>query len=119
MISHADSKLTTELSGKSAFVTGAASGIGRAIASGLAKHGVQVAVADLDLERAKSTAAELGARCRAVQVDVRNRASVQAAFDEVTRDAGRCDIVIASAGISTMNRAVELSDDEWNSNFDV
>lgn len=114
-----DSTLTSELSGKSAFVTGGASGIGRAIASGLTKHGAQVTIADLNLERAKSTADELGPRCRAIQVDVRIRGSVEAAFDEVTRDGGRCDIAIASAGVSTMNRAVELSDDEWNSNFDV
>jgi meso-butanediol dehydrogenase/(S,S)-butanediol dehydrogenase/diacetyl reductase len=109
----------SEFSGKSAFVTGAASGIGRAIASGLARHGAQVAIADINLERAKSTADELGARCRAIQVDVRNRASVEAAFAEVTREAGRCDIAIASAGVSTMRRAVELSDDDWDSNFDV
>ena len=119
MMRHADSKLTAELSGKSTFVTGAASGIGRAIANGLARHGARVTLADIDLERARSAAAELGPRCRAIQVDVRNRASVEAAFAEVARDAGSCDIAIASAGVSTMNRAIELSDDDWNSNFDV
>jgi meso-butanediol dehydrogenase / (S,S)-butanediol dehydrogenase / diacetyl reductase len=119
MMSDKDSSPKSEFSGKCAFVTGAASGIGRAIASGLARQGARVAIADINLERAKSTADELGARCRAIQVDVRSRASVEAAFDEATREAGRCDIAIASAGVSTMNRAVELSDDDWNSNFDV
>lgn len=109
----------SELVAKRAFITGSAHGIGRAIASALARTGVKVAIADLDGEAAKRTAHEIGAGSVAVEVDVRERASVQRAFGEALELLGGCDICIANAGVSTMARALDLTDDEWDFNFAV
>lgn len=110
----------TDLAGKRAFVTGGATGIGRAISTALAAHGVTVTIADLNSGAGKAAASGLGeGHHHAVTVDVRKRDSVQAAFDEAVALMGGCDIVCANAGVSTMNRAVDLTDEEWDFNFDV
>ncbi|MBV8797984.1 MAG: SDR family oxidoreductase [Hyphomicrobiales bacterium] len=106
-----------ELNGRRAFVTGGANGIGRAIAQALARSGVRVAIADIDGEKAERTAKEIGGG--AVAVDVRKRESVERAFGEALRLLDGCDICIANAGVSTMNRALELTDEEWDFNFAV
>lgn len=108
-----------DLRGKRAIVTGGAVGIGRAICQALSRHGVQVTIADLDLEKAKATADALGSGHHAVGIDVRQRASVEAAFEEAIGAMGGYEILCANAGVSTMNRAVDLTDEEWDFNFDV
>lgn len=112
-------RLAADLEGKRALVTGAASGIGRAIATALTRHGVRVAVADLDLAKAEGVAAALGAGALGLAIDVRRRESVEGAFTGVLDLWGGLDIVIANAGVSTMRRAVDLTDEEWDFNFDV
>ena len=109
----------SDLEGKRAVVTGAATGIGRAIAAALAAHGVRVAVADLDAEGARRAAAALGAAHIGLGIDVRKRDSVESCFAEVEARFGAYDILCANAGVSTMNRAVDLTDEEWDFNFDV
>lgn len=107
------------LKGRRAMVTGAATGIGRAIARGLAAEGVRVALADIDKAGAERAAADIGRGAIAVEVDVRRRASVEGAWSAVLDGLGGCDILIANAGVSSMRRAVELTDEEWDFNFDV
>jgi meso-butanediol dehydrogenase / (S,S)-butanediol dehydrogenase / diacetyl reductase len=108
-----------DLAGKRAIITGGASGIGLAIARHLAGLGVRVAVTDLDGDRAHSVAQELGADHLAFSTDVRLRASVEAAFRTVEERWGGYDILVGNAGVSTMNRAIDLTDDEWDFNFAV
>jgi len=115
----ADSSSYSELNGKCAFVTGGAQGIGRAIAHALARSAVKVAIADIDGEAAQRTAKEIGENAVAVEIDVRERASVARAFEEALKLLGRCDICIANAGVSTMQRALELTDSDWDFNFAV
>lgn len=121
MTSSADQgdRLAADLVGKRAVVTGAATGIGRAIAGALARHGVRVAVADIDLARAQATAAEIGEEAVAVSMDVRRRDSVMAGFAAVEEAWGGYDILAANAGVSTMRKAVDLTDEDWDFNFDV
>lgn len=109
----------TDLKGKRAFVTGGATGIGRAICASLAAHGVIVTIGDLNADAAREAAAALGEGHHAVALDVRRRESVQAAFDDAVGLMGGCDIVCANAGVSSMNRAIDLTDEEWDFNFDV
>ena len=113
------SRLAEDLAGKRAVITGGATGIGRSIASALARHGVRVAIADLNREAAAAAAGEIGQGAVAVAVDVRDRASVERAFAEAEAALGGYDILIANAGVSTMNRAVDLTDEEWDFNFAV
>ncbi|ARO14725.1 estradiol 17-beta-dehydrogenase 8 [Ketogulonicigenium robustum] len=100
-------------------MTGGAGGIGLAIAQGLAAQGVRVVIADLDLPAASAAASALGDGHHAVAIDVRQRASVQAAFDQALVLTGTVDICIANAGVSTMRAACDLTDDDWDFNMDV
>jgi NAD(P)-dependent dehydrogenase (short-subunit alcohol dehydrogenase family) len=115
----ADSSPYSELSGKRAFVTGGAQGIGRAIAAALARSGVKVAIADIDGGPARRTAQEIGAGSVAVEIDVRERASVERAFAEALKHLGGCEILVANAGVSTMSHALDLTDADWDFNFAV
>ena len=108
-----------ELSGKRAIVTGAATGSGRAIAAALARQSVRVAICDIDLVMAEKTAAEIDGEAVAVAIDVTKRPSVEAAFAKVQKLLGGYEILIANAGVSTMQHAVDLTDAEWDFNFSV
>jgi meso-butanediol dehydrogenase / (S,S)-butanediol dehydrogenase / diacetyl reductase len=108
-----------ELEGRAAIVTGGASGIGRAIAAALKDQGVTIAIADLDGDAAVRTAAELGAGAIGLAMDVAQRSSVEDGFSEVLAGLGRCDILIANAGVSSMRPALDLSDEDWDFNFRV
>jgi meso-butanediol dehydrogenase / (S,S)-butanediol dehydrogenase / diacetyl reductase len=115
----ADSSPYSELSGRRAFVTGGAHGIGRAIAAALTRSGVTVAIADIDGGAARRTAQEIGAETVAIEIDVRERASVERAFGEALKHLGGCEILIANAGVSTMSHALDLTDADWDFNFAV
>src|SRR5579871_3196409 len=80
-----------ELAGRKAIVTGAATGIGRAIAAALSRQSVQVALCDLDADAAKRAATDIGQRAVGVKIDVRSRASVEAAFRRVEDTLGGYD----------------------------
>lgn len=108
-----------DLDGKRAFVTGASGGIGYAIARALAAQGCRVALASRDGDRTRRAAESLGGDHCAVQADVRDRASLQAAFDTAARQLGGMDICIANAGASSMRRAVDLRDEDWQEMMDV
>jgi meso-butanediol dehydrogenase / (S,S)-butanediol dehydrogenase / diacetyl reductase len=106
-----------ELIGLRAIVTGGATGIGKAIAAALSRQSVKVAIADIDLAGAEAAAKEIGGL--AVAVDVRKRQSVETALADAARRMGGFDILIANAGVSTMQHALEITDEEWDYNFDV
>jgi meso-butanediol dehydrogenase/(S,S)-butanediol dehydrogenase/diacetyl reductase len=106
-----------ELAGAKAVVTGGANGIGRAIAAALARQSADVTIADIDLAAAEAAAKAIGGF--AVAIDVRKRASVQAALDEAETRMGGFDLLVGNAGVSTMQHALDLSDEEWDYNFDV
>jgi len=111
--------LAQDLRGKVAIVTGAATGIGRAISLALGAHGVRVALADIDVAAAEQTAAEVGQGALALAVDVRRRDSVEAAVSDVLARAGALDLAVANAGVSSMRAAVDLTDADWDHNFAV
>ena len=111
--------MASEFSGKSVVVTGGATGIGAAIVRAFHGEGARVTVLDLNLAAAEKLAAELGGNAASGKIDVRERASVQAAVDGVVARAGGIDILCANAGVSTMQRSVDLTDEEWDFNMDV
>ncbi|MER7132885.1 bifunctional aldolase/short-chain dehydrogenase [Streptosporangium saharense] len=104
-----------------ALVTGAASGIGRAVAARLAAEGACVVVADLDLEKARAVAAELGGTDVAigVRMDVTDAAQVRAAIDETVLAFGGLDLVVNNAGLSLSKPLLETTEADWDLQHDV
>ncbi len=107
--------------GRIAFVTGAAGGIGKAIATRLAAEGACVVVADLDLDRANAAAAEIGTSDVAVgvQVDVSDPAQVQAAIDAASLAFGGVDLVVNNAGLSISKSLADTTEGDWDLLHDV
>ena len=109
----------SEFANKVVVVTGGASGIGEAIVRQFHAEGARVAILDLSLERATALATSLGGGASAGLIDVRERSSVQAAMDAVIAREGGIDILCANAGVSTMQKSVDLTDEDWDFNMDV
>jgi rhamnulose-1-phosphate aldolase/alcohol dehydrogenase len=107
--------------GRIAFVTGAASGIGKAIATRLAAEGACVVVADLDLEKAQAAPAELGGQDVAIGVaaNVADAEGVQAAIDATVLAFGGIDLVVNNAGLSLSKPLLETTEQDWDLQHDV
>lgn len=106
-----------------AIVTGAGTGLGRAIAQELANEGADVAVLEIDRDSGERAAEELssgGVRARAYATDVARRSDVEAAFTAVVRDLGRLDIVVNNAGISRVGpHTQDLTDEDWHDSIAI
>jgi rhamnulose-1-phosphate aldolase/alcohol dehydrogenase len=112
-------KLTTlppdkELTGKVALVTGAASGIGRAVAQKFAAEGAHVVVADINAEGAFQAAREIGRGAVAAPMNVTDEASVLESFRKAVLEFGGVDVVVACAGIARAFPVEEHPLSEWN-----
>jgi 3-oxoacyl-[acyl-carrier protein] reductase len=104
------------LQGQVALVTGASRGIGRAIAKALAAEGSTVVLTARDSARLAEVVAEIaaaGGKAVARAMDVADRASVEAAFDEVVKAHGRIDHLVNNAGITRDNLVLRMKDDDW------
>jgi NAD(P)-dependent dehydrogenase (short-subunit alcohol dehydrogenase family) len=110
--------MTTPPAARVAVVTGGASGIGLGVARRFADAGHRVAVLDRNGEAARDAAAALGAApggaALAVEVDVADRASVSAAFDEVRSELGPVEILVTSAGIESFQPVADITAESWD-----
>jgi NAD(P)-dependent dehydrogenase (short-subunit alcohol dehydrogenase family) len=97
------------LEGKVAVVTGAARGIGRSICERYVEEGATVAVADIDLKEAETTAKALGQSAFAVQLDVGRQESIDAMVSGVVEQAGSVDILVNNAGIVSIGPFMEIT----------
>ncbi|MGE3154647.1 MAG: 3-oxoacyl-[acyl-carrier-protein] reductase [Nitrospiraceae bacterium] len=107
----------SSLTGKVAIVTGAAQGIGRAIAETLARHGADIVVADMDPGRAEETAAavvQLGRRALTMKVNVANWEEVKGMADRVVKDWNKVDILVNNAGITRDGLLLRMREEDWN-----
>jgi 3-hydroxybutyrate dehydrogenase len=101
------------LAGKVAVVTGAASGIGRAIGEAYARAGARVAFADLNAEGAEAAAAAAGAGHIGVAMDVTDEAAVDSGMDQVAAELGGIDILVSNAGIQIVAPMDKFSFTDW------
>jgi len=99
----------TQLGGKSALITGAARGIGRGFAKRYIAEGATVAIGDINLAAAEQTALELGDAAYAVQIDVSDQDSIDAAMAAVVQRAGKLDILINNAALFDAAETVDIT----------
>lgn len=112
--------MTGRLSGKSAMITGSARGIGRAFAEAYLREGATaVAIADIDFDRASATAAELGPAAYAVQIDISDQSSIDAAIAACVERAGGIDILVNNAAIFDLAPIIEISRESYQRVFDI
>ncbi len=109
----------TRLHGKSALITGAARGIGRGFAERYIEEGATVAIADINLEAATQTAAELGSAAYPVQIDVSNQDSIDAAVAAVVAQAGKLDILINNAALFDAAEIVDITRESYDKLYAV
>ena len=105
-----------KLQGKTAIITGAASGIGKEIALEFAREGANVAIADLNLSAANATAAEMvasGHKALGVAMDVANEQAVDSGVTAVVKQFGNVDILVSNAGIQIVHPLEEFTYADW------
>ncbi|EAR26300.1 short chain dehydrogenase [marine actinobacterium PHSC20C1] len=104
-----------------ALVTGAASGIGKAIATRLAADGACVVIADLDLEKAQAAAAEIGNTDVAIglKVNVTDAAAIERMVQDAVLAFGGIDIVVNNAGVSLSKPLLETTEQDWDFQHDI
>lgn len=111
-----------EFQDKVVLITGAAQGIGAAIAQALGQQGAVLALIDIQAEALVSTAAELaeiGVRTLSLTVDVVDSAAVNAAVERIERELGPIDILVNAAGVLHPGAGLDCSDADWEKTFDV
>lgn len=107
------------LKGKSALITGAARGIGRAFAEAYLGEGARVAIADIDIARARQTAAELGEGAIAVALDVTSQDSIETCVAEVDAAFGGIDILVNNAALFDLAPLTEISRQSYDRLFAI
>ncbi len=114
-ISRLDEDIVRDISleGKVAVVTGASSGIGRAIAIKLAKAGAEVAILDINIEDGLKVQNEIG-KAKFYRCDVASSEEVKGTLRSIYRDFGRIDIVVNAAGVIVRKNVLETSEEDWD-----
>lgn len=109
----------TRLAGKCALITGSARGIGAEFARAYVDEGARVAIADINIERARDTAEALGPSAIAVQMDVTRQDSIDSAVAETVAMLGRIDVLINNAALFTAAPLVEITREDYARVFDI
>ena len=114
--------MTGKLAGKTAVVTGAGSGIGRAAAVLFAREGAAVAVVDLNAEAAKDTAGEIaasGGTALPIVANVADRLQVTSAFEQIRNEYRHVDVLYNNAGVNSAGSVIDATEDDWDRSFAV
>ena len=104
---------------KVVIVTGAGNGIGKSVAKKFSEMDAIVCVTDINLENAKKTSIECKNKSFYFKLDVTNKNEIKKIFNEINTLTGNYHILISNAGVSSMNTIENLSEDEWDHNFNV
>ncbi|SFS13716.1 3-oxoacyl-[acyl-carrier protein] reductase [Microbacterium sp. cf046] len=112
----------SRLEGKTALITGAGTGIGRAVAERFAREGARVVIADRDAAAASDAVAAIGGNARAAIMDISDEASVEAAFGLLSAEGWAPDVVVANAGVQLFGHdaaAADLDLEVWKRTIDI
>lgn len=107
------------LNGKTALITGSARGIGQAFAQAYVAEGARVAIADINIDRARAAAAELGDAAIAIEMDVSRQDSIETAVAQTIASLGQIDILINNAAIFTAAPIIEITRADYARVFDI
>lgn len=107
------------LAGKSALITGAARGIGRAFAETYVQEGARVAIADINIGAARQAATEIGDGAVAIEMDVGRQESIESAVAQTVATLGRIDILINNAALFTAAPIVEIDRSDYDRVFGI
>jgi len=111
-----------KLAGKVALVTGAAQGIGKAVALLLAQNGADIVVSDINLEKAEETAKEIeamGRKAMAIKVDVANSGDVERMVQTILERFGQIDVLVNNAGIARDKLILRMTEEDWDAVLDI
>lgn len=111
-----------DFKGQVAVVTGGARGIGKAIAGALARKGVNLVIADISLEQAKDTSAELerlGVKTMPVKLDVSKSDEVTKIFEDISKNFGRIDILVNNAGVTKDSLIMRMKEEDWDTVINI
>jgi len=111
-----------KLAGKVALVTGAAQGIGKAVALLLARNGADMVVSDINLEKAEETAKEvqtLGRKALAIKVDVAKLGDVEKMVEGILAQFGKVDILVNNAGIARDKLILRMTEEDWDAVLNI
>jgi NADP-dependent 3-hydroxy acid dehydrogenase YdfG len=114
--------MSTELSGQTAVVTGASSGIGRAIAEAIGERGAHVVIVGRDkvaMDEAAGRITASGGTASVVAADVRDAAQVQGFVDLAVRETGRLDVFVNNAGVSYLGTVLDADPESWQNMLDT
>ncbi|GLK64355.1 SDR family NAD(P)-dependent oxidoreductase [Paracoccus kondratievae] len=114
--------MSNSVKGRSVIVTGAGRGIGRAIAAGLAQAGAHVVIADIAIDSAEATAAEIradGGQAIGLAVDVTDRTSMRELIARTVAEYGRLDAMFNNAGIAQVKPFSDITEEDWHRVMDV
>jgi 3-oxoacyl-[acyl-carrier protein] reductase len=114
--------MSSEATPKIALITGAAMGIGAAIAEQLARDGMTVLISDINMEEAEKTACGFrnsGRSAQALELDVAKPASIEAAFNRIAETYGRCDVMVNNAGIAKTFAFIDFPLDNWLATMNI
>ncbi|WP_170415036.1 L-iditol 2-dehydrogenase [Ruegeria arenilitoris] len=109
----------TRLAGKTTLITGAARGIGLAFAKAFVAEGARVAIADIDITRARKVAAEIGDPALAIEMDITNQSSIDQAVAQTLAHFGPIEILVNNAAIFTAAPITEIERADFNRVFDI
>ncbi|MBI4686739.1 MAG: 3-oxoacyl-[acyl-carrier-protein] reductase [Nitrospirae bacterium] len=105
-----------------ALITGAAQGIGRAIAISMAKEGAHIGIADTNIEKSEVVAGEirgLGVKALPIQLDVSKSGEIASAFEKLTKEFGRIDILVNNAGITKDALILRMKEEDWDAVINI
>jgi 3-oxoacyl-[acyl-carrier protein] reductase len=111
-----------DFKGQVAIVTGGGRGIGRAIAAGIARRGVNVAIADINPDDAIETAATLrtlGVKAVGIKLDVSKSDEVKKAFEDIRKEFSKIDILVNNAGVTKDGLVIRMKEEDWDMVMDT